>query len=168
MGEQLLQEAEQETWPALEKKYLRLGADGKVYYITKAEAMEEEVLARQRVLTDQDILVLEWNDRVKRGEELKEQISLIHKMMLVDERRPSRYQSDYDALWDEYRDAIADLRELDSEAVSQFRDEVVVRVKELGVKLNAMCDNWNPNSFDDFEQTLACYEMDFDLMMVLK
>lgn len=167
MVEQLSQEAERETWLASrERKYLRLVA-GKVILVFEAEVMEEVVLAKPRVLTDQDIIVCEWDDRVKKAEQLKELISLVHKMMRADERRPSRYQADYDALWDEYRDAITDLRELDAETIDEFRDKVATRAKELEVKLNTMCDNWNPNDFDDFEQTLACYERNYDLMMAL-
>ncbi len=35
---------------------------------------------------------------------------------------------------------------------------MAARVKELGDRLHAMCDNWNPGDFDYFKQTLALYE----------
>jgi len=161
-------EKTEELYESGEVRYLRLGADGKIHYITKAEAMAEEVLARPRVLTDEDIITLEWNDRVKVAEKLKEQISLTHKMMQVDGQRPSRFQAGYDALWDEYREAVDNLREIDSGSVDEFKDRVATRVRELEVKLNAMCDNWNPDGFEDFEQTLTRYEKNYDLMMALQ
>lgn len=150
-----------------EAKYLRL-IGGKVHCITAAEAITEEVLTRPRILTDQDMIVLEWNDRVKVAERLKEQISLTHEMMREDERRPSRYQAGYSALWDEYSEAIKDLREIDSEWVRQFRDKVVAMVEELTVQINAMLGNWDPEGFGDFEQVLARYEGNYDLMMALQ
>ncbi len=138
MVEQLLQEAERETWPASqERKYLRL-VRGKVIYISEAEAMEEEVLAGPRKrLSGEEILVGEWNDRVEWANRLKERISFVHQMMRDDDGRPSQYELAYDALWDQYGDAIESLRELDSEVVSQFRDRVEARIREMVVKLNS-------------------------------
>lgn len=152
---------------AQEPRYLRL-IEGKVILVTEAEVMEEEVLARPTRLTDQDILVLEWNERIKRAEQLRERIGFIHQAMRDDDQRPSQYEPDYDVLWNQYRDAIESLRELDAESVSEFRDKVVARVKELEIRLNAMCGNWDPEGFDDFEQILACYEKNYDLMAVLQ
>ena len=158
----LLQEAKQETWPASEeRKYLRV-IKGKVVYISEAEAMKEEVLAGPRkTLSGADIFLAEWDFRVRWANQLKERISLVHQMMRDDEQRPSQYEPAYNTLWGEYRDAIESLRELDSEPVGQFRDKVVARVKELEVKLSAMCDSWD-------EQMLACYEKNFDLMTALQ
>jgi len=169
MVEQLLQEAERETWPASqERNYLRL-VGGKVVYIPEAEAMEEEVLAGPRKkLSLEEILGDEWNCRVEEANQLKERISLIHQMMRDDERRPSQYEPAYNTLWDEYRNAIESLRELDSEAVSQFRDEVEARVKEMAARLNTMCDNWNPSLLSSYEQMLICHEKNLDLMAVLQ
>ena len=162
----------EELYGSGEARYLRLGADGKVYYITAVETRKEEILARPRgELSDQDIIVFEWNDRVKRAEQLKGGISLAHKMVRVDDQMPSRYQADYDALWGEYRDAITDLIELDSEPVARFRDKVAAKLKELELKVNAVCDsydNWDPDNFDEFERMLVCYEKNFDLMVVLQ
>lgn len=164
MVEQLLQEAE----PTLgEKKYLRL-IGGKVVYITEAEVMKEEVLAGPRkTLIDGGILVSEWNERVAKANQLKERISLVHQMMSDDDQRPSQYETVYNTLWDEYRKAIESLRELDCEAVDQFRNKVVARVKELEARINDLCDDWDPNYFDYFERTLACYEKNHDLMLAL-
>jgi len=171
MAKQLLQEMERETEevpPApQEGKYLRL-VGGKVIYITEAEVREEEVLAKPTELTDRDVFVFEWNDRIKRAEQLKERISLIHQMMRDDEQRPSQYDSDYNALWGQYRDAITSLRELDSEPVDRFRDKVVARVMESKVRLNAVDGNRDPNDFDIYERMFACYEKNFDLMVALQ
>lgn len=176
MAKQLLQETERETGEVLsvpqEKKYLRL-VGGKVIYITEAEVIEEEVLAApHRELSEQEILVSEWNYRAERVEQLKERISFVHQMMRDDKRRPSQYEPDYNTLWDQYRDAIESLREIDSEAVNQFKDKVVTRVNELEVRLNAFCllsdaGVWNPDDLEGFEQVLPCYEENYDLMMVL-
>lgn len=171
MPQILLQETERETkevLPALqEKKYLRLVGD-KVIYITGAEVAEEEVLAGPcKRLSEQDILVSEWNCRVEWANQLKERLSFLHQMMRDDEQRPSQYEPDYNVLWDQYRDAIESLREIDFEAVDQFRDKVVARVKELEVRLNAMCDNWDPDDFDDFERMLALYEKLHDQALAL-
>jgi len=166
---EVLQEAERETWPvSQERKYLRL-VGGKVIYISEAEALEEEVLAGPRKrLSEWDILVAEWNCRVEWANQLKERISFVHQMMRGDIQSPSQYEPAYNTLWNQYKDAIESLRELDSETVAQFRDKMVARVKELEVKLNAMCDNWDPEDFDEFEQMLACYERNFDLMAALQ
>lgn len=168
MVKQLLQEVELETWPVLEeRKYLRLVA-GKVVYVSEAEALEEEVLAGPRKrLSEEDILVAEWNCRVEWANQLRKRISLVHQMMRDDEQRPSQYKLTYNALWDQYRDAIESLRELDSESVNQFKDKVVTRVEELKARINNLCEDWDPDYFDYFEQTLACYELNFDLMMAL-
>ena len=165
MVEQLLQEAEQETWPvSQERKYLRL-VRGKVIYISEAEAMEEEVLAGPRkTLSVEEILVAEWNCRVEQVNQLKERISLIHQMMRDDDQRPSQYEPAYDTLWDEYRAAIESLRELDSEAVDQFRNKIIARVKELEARINNLCD---PDYFDYFERMLALYEKTRDQAVAL-
>lgn len=169
MVEQLLLEAEQETWPASrEKKYLRL-VGGKVIYISEAEAVEEEVLAGPRKkLSGEDILVAEWNCRVEWANQLKERISFVLQMMRDDDQRPSQCEPAYNTLWGQYREAIESLRELDSEAVDQFRDKVVARVRELEVRINSLCDDWDPDYLDYFERTLACYEKNFDLMVALQ
>ena len=169
MVEQLLQEAEQETLSASQEgKYLRL-VGGKVIYISEAEAMEEEVLAGpRRKLSGQDILVAEWNCRVEWANQLKERISLVHQMMRDDDQRPSQYEPAYKTLWDEYKDAIENLRELDSEAVDQFGDRVVARLKELETRINDLCDTWDQHYFDYFEQILVCYEKNYDLMVALQ
>jgi len=44
---------------------------------------------------------------------------------------------------------------------------MAVRVKELEVRLCAICDNWNPGDFDYFEQTLALYEKTYDQAVAL-
>ena len=170
MVKQLLQEAEREIWPtSQERKYLRLGRDGKVFYITEAEAMEEEVLAGPRKkLSLEEMLGDEWNCRVEWANQLKERISFVHQMMRDDDQRPSRYEPVYNTLWDEYRDAIESLRDLDREPVDQFRDKVVGRLKEMVVKLNTMCDNWNPDLFNSYEQMLICHEKNLDLMAALQ
>ena len=164
MVEQLLKEAEPTSQ---EGRYLRL-IEGKVILVSEAEAMSERVLIKPRILTDQDIMVFEWNDRVKWAEQLKERISLIHKMMQGDDQRPSQYETAYNILWGQYGEAIESLRELDSEAVSQFRGKVVARVEELEARINNLCDDWVPDYFDYFERTLACYEKNYDLMTALQ
>ena len=58
--------------------------------------------------------------------------------------------------------------ELDSRAVNQFRDKVEARVKELEARVNDLSDGWDPDYFDYFERTLACYEKNYDLMMALQ
>jgi DNA repair ATPase RecN len=168
MAEQLLQEVEREIQsPSEERKYLRL-VGGKVIYISEAEAAKEEVLAGPRKkLTEEKILVNEWNDRVEWANQLKERISLVHQMMRDDDQRPSQYEPAYNALWNEYRKAIQSLRELDSEAVNRFRDKVVARLRELEARINDLCDNWDRDYFDYFERTLACYEKNYDLMVAL-
>lgn len=161
-------EKTEEPYESGEARYLRLGADGKVYYITAAEANREEVLAGpRRELSNQDIIVLEWNDRVKVAEDLKEQISVVYLLILDDPQSPSQHEPDYKALWDQYRDAIDDLREIDSGWVSQFRDRVAAKIKILEARMLAMCDNWNPADFEDFESLLASYEKNFDLSVAL-
>ena len=173
MVKQLLRETDQEAEEILsasqEKKYLRLGTDGKVYYITAAETMVEEVLAGpSRKLSIEEILADELNCRIRLANQLKERAGIVHQMMRDDSRRLSLYRDDYTILWYEYRDAIEDIIELDSRTVSQFRDKVAARIEELAVRINTMCDNWDPEGFDDFEQTLACYEKDYDLMAALQ
>lgn len=167
---EVLQEAEREVWPSSqERKYLRLGGDGKVIYISETEAMEEEVLAGPRKkLTEKEILVSEWNDRVEWANQLKERISLVHQMMRDDNQRPSQYEPVYNALWSQYGDAVKSLRELDAKAVDQFRDRVVARVKELETRINDLCDNWDLVYFDYFERTLVCYEKNYDLIVALQ
>lgn len=166
---EVLQKTEQETWPALqENKYLRL-VRGKIIYISEAEAMEEAVLAGPRKrLSEEEILVDEWNCRVEWANQLKERISFVHQMMRDDEQRPSQYKLTYNALWDQYRDAIESLRELDSEAVSQFMYKVAARVKELEARINNLCKDWDPDYFNYFELAFACYGKNFDLMTALQ
>ena len=169
MVEQLLREAEQETRLASEeRKYLRL-VGGRVVYISEAETMEEEVLAGPRKrLSEEDMLVAEWNARVEWANQLKERISLVHQMMRDDEQRPSQYEPAYNTLRGEYRDSIESLRELDSEPVDQFRDKVVARVKELEARINNLCEDWDPDYFDYFGQMFALYEKNFDLVATLQ
>ena len=165
----LLQEAKQETRLASEeRKYLRL-VGGRVVYISEAEAMEEEVLAGPRKrLSPEDLLVAEWNDRIEVANQLKERISFVHQMRRDDDRRPSQYEPAYNILWGEYRDAIKSLRELDSEAVDQFRDRVVARVKELKARINNLWEDWDPDYFDYSERMLALYEKLHDQALALR
>lgn len=165
---EVLQVAEQETWPASqERKYLRL-VGGKIVYISEAEAMEEEVLAGpHKRLSEEEILVAEWNSRVEWANQLKERISLIHQMRRNDDPRPSRYEPAYNNLWDQYRDVMASLRELDPETVSHFRDKVSARVEELEARINNLCDDWDPDYLDYFERILACYEKTYDQALAL-
>jgi len=150
-----------------EKKYLRL-IGGKVVYISEAEVMKEEVLAGPyKRLSDEEILVAEWNDRVKWANQLKEHISAVYQMMRNDDETPSGYEPVYHSLWNEYRKAVESLRELDCGAVDQFRNKVVARVNELEARINHLCDNWDLDYFDYFEQTLGCYEKNRDLMLAL-
>jgi len=169
MVKQLLEKETKEVLPTpQEKKYLRL-VGGKVIYITEAEVMQEEVLAApHKELSEQDILVFEWNYRAERTEQLKERISFVHQMMRDDGQRPSQYEPDYNTLWDEYRDSIESLREIDAEAVSRFRDKVVARVKELEVRINTMCDNSDDRDPDYLEQILALYQKLHDQALVLE
>lgn len=169
MVEQLLQEAEQETRPASQdRKYLRL-VRGKVVYISETEAMEEEVLAGPRKkLSLEEILGDEWNCRVGEANQLKERISLIHQMMKDDDQRPSQCEPAYNTLWDEYRNAIESLRELDTEPVDQFRDKVVAKVVEIKARLNNLCNDWAPDYFDYFERMLTLYEKLHDQALALR
>lgn len=168
MVKQLLQEAERETWPASQEgKYLRL-VSGEVICISEAEAMEEEVLASPRKkLSEEDILVAEWNCRIEWAEQLKERISLVHRMMGDDEQRPSQYEPAYNSLWNQYRDAVESLRELDSEAIDQFRSKVLTRLKELEARINSLNDLKDPDYFDYYEKMLAVYALTHDQAVVL-
>jgi len=168
MVKQLIQEAERETWPvSQERKYLRL-VRGKVVYISEAEVMEEEIPAGpHKRPSDEEILVAEWNDRVEWANQLKEQISVVHQMMRDDIQRPSQYELVYNTLWDEYRDAVESLREINSETVDQFVHKVAARVKELEARINNLCDDWDPDYFDYFERVLACYEKTYDQALAL-
>jgi len=170
MVEQLSQEAEQEACPASqERKYLRLGRDGKVFYISGTEAMEEEVLAGpHKKLSDEEILVAEWNNRVDAANQLKERISLIHHMMRDNNQRPSHYELAYNTLWSEYGDAIEGLRELDPESVDRFGSRVAAKIVEIKARLDNLCDDWDPDYLDYFERTLACYEKNYDLLVALQ
>jgi hypothetical protein len=89
-------------------------------------------------------------------------------MMRDDDQRPSQYETVYNTLWDEYRNTIESLRELDSDAVNQFRNKVLARVKELEIRINDLSDDWDPDYFDYFERILACYEKNYDLMVALR
>lgn len=169
MTNTLLQVAEQGTRLASEeRKYLRL-VEGKVVYISEAEAMKEEVLAGPRKrLSPEDLLIAEWNDRIEVANQLKERISFVHQMRRDDDRRPSQYEPAYNILWGEYRDAIKSLRELDSEAVDQFRDRVVARVKELKARINNLWEDWDPNYLDYLERMFALYEKLHDQVLALR
>ena len=165
----LLQVAEQETRLASEeRKYLRL-VEGKVICISEAEAMEEEVLAGPRKkLSPEDLLVAEWNDRIEVANQLKTRISFVHQMMRDDDQRPSQYEPAYNTLWDEYRNSIENLREIDSKPVDQFRDKVVARVKELEVRINNLYKDWDPDYFDYSERMLSLYEKLHDQALALR
>lgn len=165
----LLQVAEQETRLASkERKYLRL-VEGKVVYISEAEAMKEEVLAGPRKkLSEEDLLVAEWNCRVEQANQLNERISFVHQMMRDDDQRPSQYEPAYNTLWDEYGVAIESLREVDSEPVDQFRDKVVARVKELKARINNLWEDWDPDYIDYSERMFALYEKLHDQTLALR
>jgi len=106
--------------------------------------------------------VAEWNSLVEEANLLKERIGVIHDLMREDERRPSQYEHDYRMLWYQYMQVIYRLRQIDSQGVDSFREKVVSRVKELEVRLNTMCDAWNPDDFEEFERMLALYEKLYD------
>ncbi|MBA7562033.1 hypothetical protein ES708_03682 [subsurface metagenome] len=164
----LLREAERETWPApQEGKYLRLVA-GKVIYVSEAEVMKEEVLAGPRKkLNLEETLGDEWNCRVEEANQLKERISLVHQMMRDDEQRPSQYEPAYNSLWNQYRDAVESLRELDSEAIDQFRSKVLTRLKELEARINSLNDLKDPDYFNYYEKMLTVYAKTHDQAVVL-
>ncbi len=105
--------------------------------------------------------------KVKEANQLKEQILIVHQMMRGDIQRPSQYEPGYNTLWDEYRNAIESLRELDPETVDQLKNRVIARVRELEARVNDMCDNRNPGDFDDLKQTLALYEETYDQAVAL-
>jgi len=146
----------------LEQKgeYLRLIGD-KIVYITESEALAEEVLA-----TTGDRLG-EWNRLVQEAERVKERISVIHRMMCEDEQRPSQYQVDYDMLRYQYQGIVERLKEAQLGYIEQFKEQVVARVKESEIRLNAMCDAWDPDDFEDFEKLLAVYEKSYDQAVAL-
>jgi len=142
-----------------EAKYARLIA-GRVVYVSEAEALGEEVL------TTTDDRRGERSQLVSRANSLLKHIGFVHQMMRDDD--PSQYQAVYDTLWNQYRDTIKSLTELDPEAADQFRDKVAARVKELEARINDLCDNWDPAYFDYFERTLACYEKNRNLLVALE
>ena len=141
-----------------EAKYTRL-VGGKVVYITESEAMAEEV-----VTVPEDT---EWDSLVKEANLIRERAGYLHQAMRDDDKRPSEYERDYRMLWWLYSAAVCHLRQINPEAVDQFKEKVVARVKELEVRLNAMCDAWDPDDLDDFEQLLALYEKLYDQAEVL-
>lgn len=141
-------------------RYLRL-VDGKVVYITEEEAMQEEVLA-----TPDDKLG-EWAKLVQEAEKIKERAGYLHQAMRDDDQRPSQFEPDYRMLWYRYQEVAYKLRQIDSRLVDEFEVRVVLRVLELKDRLNVMSEVWNPDDFEDFEELLALYEKNYDLMEVL-
>ena len=133
-----------------EAKYTRL-VGGKVIYITEAEAMAEEI-----VIVSEDT---EWDSLVKEANLIRERAGYLHQAMRDDDKRPSEYERDYRTLWWLYSATVC---HINNEAVDQFKEKVVARVKELEVRLNTMCDAWDPDDLDDFEQLLAFYEKLYD------
>lgn len=137
-----------------EAKYMRL-VGGKVVYITESEALAEEVLT---VTGDR---LGEWNQLVREANRVRERISAVYQMVRDGERRPSQHQADYSMLWYQYQEVIGCLCEIDPESVDRFRDKVVARIKELGIRYNVVHDAGNPD-FDDFDELLALYEVTVD------
>ncbi|GAJ23324.1 unnamed protein product, partial [marine sediment metagenome] len=43
----------------------------------------------------------------------------------------------------------------------------VARIKELEIRLDAMCNAWDPDDFDDLEKLLALYEKLYDQAVAL-
>jgi len=120
--------------------------------IAKSEFAGREAAERQA----------QWNSLVEEANLVKERIGVIHDLMREDERRPPQYEHEYRILWYQYMQVIYRLRQIDSQGVDSFREKVVSRVKELEVRLNAMCDAWNPDDFEEFERMLALYEKLYD------
>lgn len=141
-----------------EAKYIRL-IGGKVVYITDAEAMTEEI-----VTVPEDT---EWDSLVKEANLIRERAGYLHQAIRDDDKRPSEYERDYRELWWLYSAAVCHLSQTNNEAVAQFKEKVVAKVKELEVRLNAMFDAWDPDDLDDFEQLLAFYEKLYDQAVAL-
>lgn len=89
-------------------------------------------------------------------------------MMRDDDQRPSQYEPAYNTLWDEYRDSIENLREIDSDLVDQFRDKVVAKVKELKARINNLWEDWDPDYIDYLERMFALYEKLHDQALALR
>ncbi|GAI77551.1 unnamed protein product [marine sediment metagenome] len=141
-----------------EAKYIRL-IGGKVVYITEFEAMAEEVVT---VPGD-----TEWDSLVKEANLIRERAGYLHQAMRDDDKRPSEYECDYQMLWWLYSAAICHLRQINNEVVDQFKEKVIVRIKELEIRLDAMCDAWDSDGFEDFERLLALYEKLYDQAVAL-
>jgi len=137
---------------SLFSRYLRL-IDSKVVSVTEQEVMQEEELA----IPD------EWARLIHEANTIKERAGYLHQAM----RDDSQFENDYRLLWFEYQEIVYQLREINPQAIVQFRDKVVTRIKELEIRLNTMCDAWNPVDFEDFEELLALYEKNCDLMEAL-
>lgn len=99
---------------------------------------------------------------IKKAEQLQQRISIVHQI-----RRPFEYQTDYHTLWAYFRDYVESLRAIDHEAVSQFKDKVAARVKQLEIRMDVVIDNWQPDDFDELERMLVCYEKNSDLLAAL-
>ncbi len=142
-----------------EARYARL-IGGKVVYVPESEVLAEEVLAvTGDRLGEQARLVSEAN-------RLKERIGFIHQAMR-DGQGPVQFEADYDDLRYQYWEVIYQLRLINPEFVDQFRDKVEARAKELEVRVKAICDNWDPDDFDNFEELRALCELTIDQASVL-
>ena len=143
------------------RHHLRLIGDD---HVPVVESAGETLLSPQQGLADKDIE--RWNCIVDQANQLIDKLAFIHQMMR-DEDSPSEYRPAYTTLWRQYEGVIANLWELEPEAIVQFNDRVMARVRELAARADDLLDDWDSAYSYYLERTIACYEQNHDLMVAL-
>ena len=142
-----------------EPQYMRLGRDGKVYYITRTEALSEVEVAPES----------EWDRRVREANRLGEFVVKIHCLMYYtnkDTVLPALRRA-YRIAMLKYACQVVALAYISPDPVRQLLVKCLERQRFLGRKLDMMQRMWEERLFGQFQKTLLQYEVTYEQAQAL-
>ena len=144
-----------------EPQYMRLGRDGKVYYITRAEALLEE---KVEVAPES-----EWDRRVRGANRLGEFAVKVHRQMYYtnkDTVLPALRRAHRTAML-KYTEQVVALAYISPDLVRQLLVKCLEHQHFLKRKLDMMQRMWRERLFSQFQKTLLQYEIIYEQAQAL-
>ena len=144
-----------------EPQYMRLGRDGKVYYITRTEALLEE---KVEIAPES-----EWDRLVREANRLGDFAVKVHHQMYYtnkDTVLPALRRAHRTAML-KYTELVAALAYTSPDLVRQLLVKCLERQRFLERKLDMMQRMWEERLFGQFQKTLLQYEVTYEQAQAL-
>ena len=144
-----------------EPQYMRLGRDGKVYYITRTEALLEE---KVEIAPES-----EWDRLVREANRLGDFAVKVHHQMYYtnkDTVLPALRRAHRTAML-KYTELVAALAYISPDLVRQLLVKCLERQHFLERKLDMMQRMWRERLFGQFQKTLLQYEVTYEQAQAL-